>query len=209
MSLGGLFMTNEDLSRGIKDYSKALRAIGDGLEALQAELIEITCEGENYIVRAKTRRQLSKVSLLNDLRNVGFRIMWEILPERYPWSPVDMKLSYTPEDVERLESAGQARRENAGTPDPHSMRTALRVIGAHIDSKDARLRQIHRDGESMVIQYETSQGDCHREELTPSSLYALFVEMYAKRSSHGSKGGQEAEASQGETWDDLITVKSS
>ena len=196
-------MTNEDLPRCIKDYSKALRAIGDGLEALRAELVEITCEKKNYIVRATARRQLSKVSLLNDLRNVGFRIMWEILPDRYPWSPssVDMKLSYSPEDVERLECAGQARRENAGMPDPYSTRTALRVIGAYIDSKDARLRQISRGDELMIIQYQTSQGDCHTEELTPSSLHALFVQMYAKRSSHGSKNSQEAEAGQSETWD--------
>ena len=201
-------MTNEDLPR-VKNYSKALRAIGDGLEALQADLIEVTCEGENYIVRANTQRQLSKISLLNDLRNVDFRIMWEILPGRYPWSssPVDMKFSYTPEDVERLECAGQAKRESAGIPDPHSMRTALRVIGAYIDSKDACLRQIHRDGELMIIQYETSEGDCHREELTPSSLYTLFVQMYAKRSSHESKTGQETKAPQDEAWDGSIIVK--
>lgn len=189
-------MINEGLKHYVKDYSKALRAIGDGLEALQVELIEIRCEGENYIVRAETRKQPSKISLLNDLRNGAFRIMWQILPSSYQWNPssVAMDLFYTPKLVERLESVGQARRENASMPDPYSMPTTLRVIGAYIDSKDVRLRQISRRDELMVIQYETPQGDCRTEELTASSLHALFVEMYAKRSSRESKNGKETEA---------------
>ena len=184
-----MIMINEGLVHDVKHYAKALRAIGNGLEALEAELIEIKCEAENYIVRAKTRSQVSEISLLNDLRNGDFRIMWQILPGRYQSSEssVAMELPYTPEIVDQLESAGRARRQNAGRPDPYSTPTALRVIGAYIDSKEARLRQISRRDESMIIQYETPQGDCHTEELTPPLLFALFVRMYGKRSGQGSE----------------------
>jgi hypothetical protein len=192
-----MVMTNGDPTGHIKDYSKALRAIGDGLEALQAELIEIKCAGDNYIVCAKTRSQLSKISLLNDLRNGAFRIMWQILPSRYRWEePSAMELSYTPKVVEQLESAGQARREKAGMPDPYSIPTALRVIGEYIDSKDVRLRHIARRDEMTIIQYETSQGEYHTEELTASALYALFVQMFAKRNGRSPENGEEIEAPQ-------------
>lgn len=197
-----MVMTHEGSIRYVKDYCKALRAIGDGLEALQAELIEIRCAGDNYIVCAKTRSQLSKISLLNDLRNGAFRIMWHILPSRYRWNePLAMELSYTPKVVEQLECSGQARREKAGMPDPYSTPTALRVIGAYIDSKNLRLRQISRRDELMIIQYETPQGESHTEELTASALYALFVQMFAKRSGRSSENGEEIETHQGETWD--------
>lgn len=180
---------NEVLTPHISNCSKTLRVIGDALEALRAEMIDVRCEGENYIVRAKSRRQPSKISLVKDLRKSGFRVLWQILPGRYPWkrSSVALELFYTPKDVERLEYAGQMRRGNGGMPDPYSLATALRTIGAYIDSKGGRLLQISRRDELMIIRYETLRGDRCTEELTASSLYALFVRMYLKRSDRRSK----------------------
>jgi hypothetical protein len=182
-------MSNEYLDDDSSNYSKALRAIGHALEALSADLVDLRCEGGNYIVHAKARKQPSKASLIENLRKGGFRVLWQTIPSRFllKKSLVALDLFYTPKDVERLEYEGQARRENGGTPDPHSPTAALRAIGAHINSKEACLLGISRRDGVMTVQYETSRGDRCREEFTPASLYELFVAMYLKRSDRKSK----------------------
>jgi hypothetical protein len=173
---------NEDPMIRTGYYSKALRAIGDALEALEAELVDLRCEGENYIVRA-TRRQPPKKLLCKDLHKSSVRRLWETLlsSDFGKESCVALDLAYTPRDIERLHNEGQARRQRRGMPDPHSLPGALRAAGAYVDYKAARLLQISRSDDLIIIRSESRSGQLSKEEFTPASLYALFVKLYMKR----------------------------
>lgn len=182
---------NKGLVHDKSTYSQALRAIGNALRELQAELIDLRCDGENYIVRARSRRQGSKTSSMEDVRHAGFRIRWEILPSGCLSSAPSAAAErvYTPIDVKRMEHAGQARREKDGMPDPHSLATALRILGAYIDDKEGRLMDVSSQEQSITIRYETSRREPCTEEFTPASIQALFAAMYLRRSDQALKNG--------------------
>ena len=181
--------TNEDPMAPSGCYSKALRAIGNALEALEAQLVDLRCEGENYIVCAKCRRRPPKKLLCNDLDKSGIRVLWQTLLSRYfQKESFVAELFYTPEDIQRLHHEGQARRQDGGITDPHSLSGTLRAAGAYVDLKDARLLQISTRDDLIIIRSEAPSGQLSKEEFTPASLYALFVNLYLKRTGRFPEG---------------------
>jgi hypothetical protein len=166
---------------GTGNYSKALRAIGSALDALEVETktFELTCDGANYIVRLENQK--AKKPETKEVKNNGLKALQQIFSSHHPIeNPSAGPLVYTPEDIDRLDREGQLRRRNAGT-NPQSLTQALRAIGFYIDDKGARLLQISRRGELMTVRYETARGSSSTEEFMLSNLYALFVQMYVKR----------------------------
>jgi hypothetical protein len=149
-------------------YPVALRAIGSDLEARQIGNFELSCEGTNYLVQAKSdeKKPLKKgiLTLLfsNQDRTTG-------------------NLIYTPEQIKALNCSGQQRREGGGMLDPHSLPQSLRAIGAYINFKGAHLVRISKRGANTTVEYDTAEGGHIREEFTPTTLYELFVRMYVRR----------------------------
>jgi hypothetical protein len=159
------------------DYSKALRVIGCALEELGIEDFELTHEGVAYIVRIHSQKGKRQ-------QRTPLKLLQQIFPYFHSSARASAarELIYTPDDIERLEHDGQLRRQNAGNPDPHSLPQALRAIGAYLDSKEARLLKLSRQGTLTSIRYETALDGDQTERFTPSSLYSLFVRRYIKRS---------------------------
>jgi hypothetical protein len=148
-------------------YAKALRAIGQALEAVKVDAFQLRCEGENYLVRSKPR----------SIKDKWRQLLHYLFPKRFP--PVGL-LIYTPDDIERLEQEGRSRRRNAGTH-PNTLTQALRAIGFYVDQKNGRLVEISKSHEWIKIRYDTAPDCCNTEEFNLSSLYTLFVQMYLKR----------------------------
>ncbi|MGH7827014.1 MAG: hypothetical protein ACREQ7_17805 [Candidatus Binatia bacterium] len=166
---------NEDSAR---DYSKDLRAIGCALEALRVEAFELRCEAANYVVRVESQRG-EKRKLKDIFEALALQVLQGIFPGRNPRK--GLELIYTTEHIKRLNENGQLRRQDRGKPDAHSLPQALRAIGAYVELKGARLLKISRQGTVITIRYETALDGCTNEEFTPSSVYALFVRRYVKR----------------------------
>ena len=164
------------------NYSKALRAIGTALDALNADAFEVTCDRENYIVRVESLRVESqrpkKRTMKAGFKKNGLKILQQLFPSRH--TSENSSVVYTPNDIERFEHEGQLRRRNAGA-DPHRLAQALRAIGFYVDEKGARLHHISTRGGSITVRYETLPGSSNTEEFMLSNLYALFVRMYVKR----------------------------
>ena len=156
------------------EYDKALRVIGNALEAQEVVGFELTCEDKNYIIRVKSHRR--KTLPLKGLQK-GFEIL-DLL--RNGHHSFGFELIYTPGDIERLQREGKLRRRNART-EPHTLTQALRAIGFYLDLTGARLLQICKNGSWMKIRYENALGDYETREFTSYCLYALFLKMYAKR----------------------------
>lgn len=167
------FMTavNKDPASHI-GYSKALRAIGYALEALQVKAFELTCEGKDYVVSVETERPKKK----------GLKALHFIFPHHEAGnSASDLQLIYTPEAIEQLEIEAQAKRQNAGMPDPYSLPAALRAVGAYVEIKEARLLKITKRDDLIIIRYQSPSGYLASDEFTPAALYAVCVRMYLKR----------------------------
>jgi hypothetical protein len=169
---------NDDSPFCSADYPTALRAIGRSLEERKVEDFELTCERANsYLVRIQS--QASKRH-----RRTALQVLKRVFSDsqRLDHSAIGPELVYTRRDIERLERDGQLKRQGVGKPDPHSLPQALRAIGSYLQLKDARLRRLSRRGAVIAIEYETALDGCTTEEFTPSSVYALFVRRYVKRS---------------------------
>lgn len=132
-------------------FALPLRAIGQALEALHIEAFDMEKEGDDYIVRCKSKDSA-------------------------------FELRYTPEDVDRLEREGQARRHNPnGMADGHSMAELLRAAGDYVDWKDGRLLGISWQVQSVSIVYETVQGRRKLDVLTIPSMYDFWLAMFLRR----------------------------
>jgi hypothetical protein len=175
---------SQDSSLFTDGYSRALRAIGSALEAVQIEAFEINYDGENYSIRIEPQgeKKPQPPGVLTALKRV--------LPHLHaPAGSLDgLEMIYTPDKIERLDRDGQLRREQSGEPDPHSLPQALRAIGAYLHLKNARLVRISKHGPFFTIQYETALDGFTTEEFTPSSLYDVFVRLYLKRRNRTGPG---------------------
>ena len=133
------------------------------------ETFEIRHHRENYLVRADTKKTL------NVLR--AWVRKWQ---GHNPTEPSGV--TYTPQDIERLERDGRAKRGTLERlPDFHSLSNILRTVGAYLDRKDAHLLQLHKTELNMMILYQTRQGHPEIEERTVASFYDLSLQMYQRR----------------------------
>jgi hypothetical protein len=175
----------------VPGYAQVLRAIGQALETLRVQSFELAPSGDDFVVRG-TVASASASPSPDPANRHTLRVIWgsvndpeNVAPPKLtvasePFSAVD--LHYTVQDIERLESEGQARRQ-----DPHrladaaSLSQVLRCMGAYLNQKCARLLKLAREDDILTLEYETSLGSLMKESFSPSGLYDLWVRMYLQR----------------------------
>jgi len=169
-------------------YAQTLRAIGQDLEKQDFSTFELKIQEESALVRGKRLVEPVREPIQAD--SGGLRAAWarfsgrsqsaavQLVPE--PASE-DLELSYRVEDVERLESEGEARRKSPdGVPDANTLSQMLRAIGSYIDRKGGRLITLKWRGNDIVFQYWTQLG-LKTDTLENSSIYDLCVHLYKRR----------------------------
>jgi hypothetical protein len=180
------------------EYAQRLRAIGQALETLNVLAFEMEPDGEAYIVRGamavSTPEMANQRLSLDNLRSI-----WATVPgqkvsigtgqrAKNPTATSTIDLNYSTQDVERLELEGRAKRGSAEKiADPVSLSQLLRCIGAYLTQKVARLQKLSWEGDSLLVEYETSLGSRIQETLAASDLYDLGVRMYLQRASRISQ----------------------
>lgn len=166
------------------NYSQTLRAIGQALENWHLENFDLEGHGDDFIVRGVKRDAPRRLNLSQAFQR---------LFSRKPTGPTNfVMLHYTPEEIDRLEQDGRAKRTGSSeTPDLSSLSQILRSLGTYVDGKGGRLLEIHRKQISPVLQsvtlkYQTYQGEVKEEERETSAVYDLAVHMYMQRKRTGS-----------------------
>jgi len=150
-------------------YNQTLRAIGQALEARELDTFELRRSGENYLIHGEPGRKVNPLK--------AWVQKWQ---GQKPPEPSD--LSYTLQDIESLERAGQMKRDRLQRiPDFHSLSNILRTVGAYLDIKGAHLLQVHKKELTLMILYQTRQGHPEIEERTVASFYDLSLQMYRRR----------------------------
>ncbi|MGH7775360.1 MAG: hypothetical protein ACREQA_24305 [Candidatus Binatia bacterium] len=164
-------------------YAQTLRAIGQSLELLHIESFDLESRGNDYLVRGKASAPP---------RDIQEKVLWVFwrLKDRNPeqtWPspqavPEGFGLLYTPEQIDRLENKGRARRHDPhGMPDASSVSQILRATGAYLDAKGARPLGISRREQEVTVRYETTEGRGAMEEHALSFFHDFGSRMCGDR----------------------------
>ena len=141
-------------------WSKALRGIGQDLEARGIKTFIIRCEADLYVVEA------------------GYQSPPALTP---------ITLYYTLDDIEQLDRAGREEDKcNSAAKDFLSLSQILRAIGTYLSRKGARLLSVSNNASTgtmpvVRIEYETAQGERVVDDRTGSAIYDLCVSIYKLR----------------------------
>lgn len=140
-------------------WSKALRAIGQDLEARGIKTFVIRCEPDLYVVEA------------------GYQSPPALTP---------VTLYYTLDDIEQLDREGREDNRDSGVKDFLSLSQILRAIGSYVGRRGARLLSVSNNvltGTMPVvkIEYETAQGERVVDDRTGSAIYDLCVSIHKLR----------------------------
>ena len=160
-------------------YSRQLRPLGQQLEAFGIELFTLRVEDDGYVVTGKKRYQPQE----NPEHGLWqrFRGAPKSSQAQPAFDAIDLRFSI--EDLTRLESEGEKKRNAAGgISEAHSLSQMLRVIGAFVEQKQGRLLGVTKEGQDIAIEYESALHRRVAEKFTVSNLYDYWVKMYLRRS---------------------------
>lgn len=153
-------------------YDRQLRSIGQSLEAQRISVFELTRQGESYIVQGEPEKE---TSLLAALRS------WQ---KRLRSDGVSTSLVYKEQDIAELDRQGLANRTKANRlPDFHSLPNTLRMVGAHLDAKQAALLRLQKSELGFTILSRNKNGLPEMEERDFGSFYEYFLKLHGSRES--------------------------
>ena len=150
-------------------YTKALRAIGQDLETREVMTFSLTRSDDLYLVRGAESHSGTKGFLESRRSNL-------------------QEMSYSSDEIERLDKSGQAKRGSGKVPDLLTLSQVLRAAGAVTDLREGRLLELHRRAEpdavpSLAFQYENHEGQHFQEEYSYDNLRDVCEQMYTWRKS--------------------------
>jgi hypothetical protein len=166
------------------NFAQLLRPVGQMLEPLQLESFSLKLEEGNVSVQAQKRAERSPPAA-----EVSLRVTWQLFRRKKSDSPPEaqassglLELNYTAEDIARMETEGQSRRQAAGgRPEAHDLSQVLRAVGAFVDQKQGRLTSVKMAGQDITIEYESAFKQNVTEKFTVATLYDYWIKMYLKR----------------------------
>jgi hypothetical protein len=166
------------------NFAQLLRPVGQMLEPLQLESFTLKIEEGNVSVQAQKREER-----VQPAADISLRVTWQMFRRKKTTAPSEpqpssglLELHYTGEDIARMESEGQSRRQAAGgRPEAHALSQVLRAVGAFVDQKQGRLSSVKMAGQDITIEYESALRQNLTEKFTVATLYDYWVKMYLKR----------------------------
>jgi hypothetical protein len=173
------------------EYARILRAIGQDLESLFPESLQIDVRGKDFIARGYCRSEASTSGATQARSPLGK--MWQKLNS--PALGVQQKSRqlakfervYTPNDINQLDETRRSRRidisrqDKGCKPELYSLQEKLRIIGRFVDEKHCELVRIACDANTISFEYRDGDGELHDEEHSTLSLYKLQQQYCSKR----------------------------
>jgi hypothetical protein len=162
-------------------YTQSLRAIGESLEAQGIRTFDLEKHGENYMLRVIASQPATGGSFFKKIAQLLGRADNSGRGPSDPAVPTQT-LCFTPSDVSRLVTEQQLRHGGSNVvPDAYKLAQVLRVLGDHLDRKEAYAFRVSVSGDSLSVAYETGSG-LQQESFTIENLYDHAVQMYLRRS---------------------------
>ena len=160
-----------------EEQARIFRAIGQDLEAKAIATFCLRFSEDSYFVRGLVEmgKKTSRSSSL-----------WAALRKK-PACADALELTYSVEEIERLDTLGRARRSSGHKlPDFFSVSQQMRALAALIDRKGGHITRVDRIAyagmiPSIEVHYKTTGGDLVSEEHSAPNLYDYCVHMYKTR----------------------------
>ena len=150
-------------------YDKDLRAIGQALEIRGITTFELKSQLGHYVVHGAGEKPASVMASVRRWLQGGEK-------------EEPSNISYTAQDIERIDQEGKQRRVRAGRlPDFYSLSNTLRTLGGYLNSKDAQLLELHIRPLTVTLLYQNRDGHPQMEDRTIASFFNVFTEMHGKR----------------------------
>jgi hypothetical protein len=151
-------------------YDKDLRAIGQALEMRGITTFEVKSQLGHYVVHGAGEKPASVMASVRRWLQGGEK------------EDSSSSISYTAQDIERIDQEGKQRRVRAGRlPDFYSLSNTLRTLGGYLSSKDAQLLELHIRPLTVTLLYQNKDGHPQMEDRTIASFFNVFTEMHGKR----------------------------
>jgi hypothetical protein len=160
-------------------YARALRVIGQDLAGLIPENLAIELRGDDFVANglcAKSRMEEQSSSSWTGVKKLVDRVTDIIrVPNHEPdLEFVQFSRTYNINDIDRLDEQGtKYRGDDTGMPDIYSLGERLRTIGKVIDAQNGRVVKIFKDLHQIMFEYQDSDGQSRKEELSNTELYQL------------------------------------
>jgi len=170
------------------NYQNVLRAIGQGLEALEVKSFDLEVSASHYVVRGEGKKPTTpdapKVSLKKSFLSLVLNVTKKRTARTADSPPFHFTgLRFTRTDIELLERKGKVLQTNFenDAPDPHRLSQILRTVGAYLDQDGCRLLKIiWRDG-FLKLWHVNRRGVESKDILSPLALYDQWVHQYKQR----------------------------
>jgi hypothetical protein len=159
----------------VVDYARALRAIGQDLTDLFPKVLEIETDGVNFEARGE-----SHPNPFQQLRESAFKKLWnKLFGKNAKAEPIALEPSapmfaraYTLNDIEELDRLYAANRTGQRKrPDAYSLAERLRIMGAIVNSRNGRLKQLRKNADRLFVDYWDQDGKIQTAKLTTVILY--------------------------------------
>ncbi len=173
-------------------YARALRAVGQDLSNLYPQFLEITVSGTDfqatgsYVPRSPSGKDAQQDGkLMGKLRTKLLRDSQKASPGNDMTAPMNFSRSYSSADINRIDEIESGRRNGPhNAPDIYSLGEMLRMVGRIVDSEGKRLRRLFKDLRSVTFEFENSEGQIRKCELSSLQLYKLQRQYYADRGTY-------------------------
>jgi hypothetical protein len=164
-------------------YARELRAVGQALEARHVVSLDLELKGGLYVVRgritASDYAQSSLSAFVQDFVS-GVSCVFTGASRR---SLYEIDLSYSPQDVEKLDLQGRGHRRDASqNPDPYGLAQKLRGVGSFLDYRpETTLTGISVEDRWVTVRYKTAEGRIEQAKQDVAYFYNYWVKMYLRR----------------------------
>jgi hypothetical protein len=157
------------------DYSRALRAIGQDLADLFPKILEIENDGASFIAHGQSHpnpfHQYRKSTCKNLWRKlIGKKA--EAEPITLEPAALSFQRTYAPADIDRLDRLYSGNRTGRlERPDSYSLAERLRVMGGMVNSRQGRLKRLHKNADNLFVEYWNQNGEIQTAKLTTVIMY--------------------------------------
>jgi hypothetical protein len=175
-------------SQATVNYQNVLRAIGQGLEALEVKSFVLEVSDNHYVVRGEGKKPMTANAPKVNLKKSFLSLVLNVTKKRAVGTagspPFHFTgLRFTRNDIELLQRKGQVLQTNfeSSAPNPHSLSQILRTVGAYLDQDGCGLLKISwRDG-FLTLWHINRRGIESKDVLSPVALYDQWVHQYKHR----------------------------
>jgi len=174
------------------DYQSILRAIGQGIEKLGVESVDLELSDNHEFVVSGMYRETTQASTVKPKTKTSFLSLIINAAKTNAKRKPDTALfhfagiRFTQSNIDLLDRAGKASRSRRdGNPqNPLGIAHVLRMAGAYLDDKGSRFSRLLWQHGTLTLWHIKENGVEAKELFRPENLYDNWVHHFKTRKSH-------------------------